>query len=275
MTAMEDRIPDGLFGLRRHVGRRARCTAIVSGSWFDAVGACRPGVLGVLVDVSLGLEVAKLPETQSRGVVTSELEITFLDDAPRVGETLSSEGEVIANFDGGAFVHGTVRGDDERIVAVASATSRFVAQQRVGRNPSEQVDFAAPLDVPLDDVIGAFPVIHGDNASLTVIGTPRLMNFRGTVHGGVLALLAEWAASAALDAGSDWHAHSMRLHYVRPAAGEGRITASAVPLRRGRTVAIIEVAITGDDTLVCVARITYNRRDRKLCLEQYPYRGAQ
>lgn len=259
MTALEDRIPDGLFGLRRHVGRPARCTAIVSESWFDAARGYRPGVLAVLIDVNLGLEISQQHGSPSRGVVTSQLEITFFGDEPNMGETLTAEGTVVASIDGGAVVRGVVRGDDERILAVTSATSRFVVQQRVGVHPSEPVEFVAPLDVSLDDVIGASPVIRGDRSSLTVAGVPRLTNFRGTIHGGVLALFAEWVASVSLGAETDWRVHSLQLHYLRPAGEGSQITASARPLRIGRTVGIVEVTFAVGDMLVCVARVTYNR----------------
>ncbi|NCO69046.1 MAG: hotdog fold thioesterase [Acidobacteria bacterium] len=83
----------------------------------------------------------------------------------------------------------------------------------------------------------------------------------GFLHGGVSALLAESAASLAAASAVDIETHTvagvdLSATHVR-AKRDGRITATATPLHRGRTTHVYDVRITDeDDRLVCVARCT-------------------
>jgi 1,4-dihydroxy-2-naphthoyl-CoA hydrolase len=82
----------------------------------------------------------------------------------------------------------------------------------------------------------------------------------GILHGGVSALLAESAASlgGAIAAGPDRGVVGIELNasHLR-ALSEGHLTATATPIRVGRTVQVWRVALTGDDGRgVCEARCT-------------------
>jgi 1,4-dihydroxy-2-naphthoyl-CoA hydrolase len=80
----------------------------------------------------------------------------------------------------------------------------------------------------------------------------------GILHGGVSALLAESAASfgAALAAGPDRQVVGIELNasHLR-SVRDGHLTATATPLRAGRTVQVWAIALTDDDQrLICEAR---------------------
>ena len=82
----------------------------------------------------------------------------------------------------------------------------------------------------------------------------------GILHGGVSALLAESAASfgASLAAGPDRRVVGIELNasHLR-GVSDGHITASATPLRVGRTVQVWSIAVTDDDErAICAARCT-------------------
>ena len=82
----------------------------------------------------------------------------------------------------------------------------------------------------------------------------------GILHGGVSALLAESAASlgAALAAGRDRQVVGIELNasHLR-SMREGNLTATATPLRVGRTVQVWSIAVTDDDDrAICAARCT-------------------
>ena len=82
----------------------------------------------------------------------------------------------------------------------------------------------------------------------------------GILHGGVSALLAESAASlgAALAAGPDRQVVGIELNasHLR-GLREGYLTASATPLRVGRTVQVWSISLTDDDgRAICSARCT-------------------
>jgi 1,4-dihydroxy-2-naphthoyl-CoA hydrolase len=82
----------------------------------------------------------------------------------------------------------------------------------------------------------------------------------GILHGGVSALLAESAASfgAALAAGLERQVVGIELNasHLR-SVRDGHITATATPLRVGRTVQVWSIAVTDDeDRAICAARCT-------------------
>jgi len=82
----------------------------------------------------------------------------------------------------------------------------------------------------------------------------------GILHGGVSALLAESAASlgAALAAGRDRQVVGIELNasHLR-SVREGNLTATATPLRVGRTVQVWSIVVADDaDRAICAARCT-------------------
>lgn len=94
----------------------------------------------------------------------------------------------------------------------------------------------------------------------------------GILHGGVSAVLAESAASfgGGISVGPDRAVMGIELNasHLRPVHA-GTVTATAVPVRKGRTLQVWEVVITDDgDREVCRARCTLAVRDRPP--EPYP-----
>lgn len=89
----------------------------------------------------------------------------------------------------------------------------------------------------------------------------------GYLHGGVSALLAETAASFAAAATVDLASAmvfgvDLNITHLRPLR-EGRLVATATPLRRGRTIQVFSVDLAdAAGTLVAAARCTVAVRPR-------------
>ena len=82
----------------------------------------------------------------------------------------------------------------------------------------------------------------------------------GIIHGGVSALLAESAASlgASLAAGPDRQVVGIEINasHLR-SLRDGHLTATATPLRAGRTVQVWSISLTDDEQrVICQARCT-------------------
>ena len=83
----------------------------------------------------------------------------------------------------------------------------------------------------------------------------------GLLHGGASAALAETVASlgAFLNIDSDTHAVvgvELNANHLR-AKTDGIVTATATPLRRGRTIQVWDIRIEDEEArLVCVSRCT-------------------
>jgi 1,4-dihydroxy-2-naphthoyl-CoA hydrolase len=82
----------------------------------------------------------------------------------------------------------------------------------------------------------------------------------GILHGGVSALLAESAASlgASLAVGSDRQVVGIEINasHLR-SLRDGHLTATATPLRAGRTVQVWSISLTDDEQrVICQARCT-------------------
>lgn len=89
----------------------------------------------------------------------------------------------------------------------------------------------------------------------------------GLLHGGASAVLAETVGSigSALHAGIDTRiAVGIELNCTHHrSVSEGEVTAIAIPVSLGRTLATWEIAITDDqNTRICTARLTCLLRDK-------------
>jgi 1,4-dihydroxy-2-naphthoyl-CoA hydrolase len=122
-----------------------------------------------------------------------------------------------------------------------SAVSRFSEYDDVNKQLGVEAMLVTPEKVILQVEVG-----------------PKVHQPYGILHGGVSALLAEGAASigGAVSVAPDHivvgtelncsHLRSMR---------SGILTATATPLRKGRTVQVWNIELTDDkDRLICVAR---------------------
>lgn len=99
-----------------------------------------------------------------------------------------------------------------------------------------------------------------DRVVLSVEVGPRVHQPYGFLHGGVSALMAETCASIGswLAAGSDYEAFGVEINanHLRPVR-DGRIVATATPIRQGRTIAVWDTRVEdAEGRLVCVSRCT-------------------
>jgi 1,4-dihydroxy-2-naphthoyl-CoA hydrolase len=119
--------------------------------------------------------------------------------------------------------------------------------------PSGRHDIHELLDI---EVIEASP----EKVVLRMPVTWKVHQPYGILHGGVSALLAESAASfgASLAAGSGRRVAGIELNasHLR-GMQDGHLTATATPLRIGRTVQVWSIALSDDDDrAICAARCT-------------------
>jgi 1,4-dihydroxy-2-naphthoyl-CoA hydrolase len=89
---------------------------------------------------------------------------------------------------------------------------------------------------------------------------PKVHQPYGILHGGVSALMAEGAASlgGAVSVGPDEIVVGTELNcsHLR-SMSSGVLTATATPIRKGRTVHVWSIELTDeDDRLICVSRCT-------------------
>lgn len=99
-----------------------------------------------------------------------------------------------------------------------------------------------------------------DRVVLEMDVTPLVHQPAGLLHGGISATLAESAASigAWLSCAEDEMSMGtdLNISHLR-AKTEGTVTATATPFRKGRTVQVWGIEITGEDgKMVAVARCT-------------------
>ncbi|MCG0238953.1 MAG: PaaI family thioesterase [Firmicutes bacterium] len=85
---------------------------------------------------------------------------------------------------------------------------------------------------------------------------PEHDNIHGTIHGGAIATLADfalgWAVRAALPAGTRLATVELKINYLRPARGD--LEARARVLHQGRTLAVVEADVV-DAAGAPVARV--------------------
>lgn len=118
---------------------------------------------------------------------------------------------------------------------------------------------------PFHAVLQPEPVSVDPEAGSVLIRAPYQSHFRRAVdseaiHGGVIAALADIAAHAAVavQIGRMAPTIDLRIDYLRAASG-GDLYATATTLRVGRSIARVDVVISGKDTpAYAVARGTFS-----------------
>jgi len=120
-------------------------------------------------------------------------------------------------------------------------------------------DNGDPQGHDIHDLLGVTVVeATPDRVVMTLPVTWKVHQPYGILHGGVSAMLAESAASfgAALVAGADRRVVGTELNasHLR-SLREGTLTATATPVRKGRTVQVWQILLTDDDGReICIAR---------------------
>ena len=268
----------------------------VTGWLVGPKGTLHPGVLSLLADAPLLAAVHTMlgPGTIS---TTAEVSTTFLDTAEE-GDELIAEGRQIHTDDttGLAEVFIT-RGDGKLISHGTSRVFIFPpipqdAPQELARPPAIEYEtpdpplrppqggWVTPADLagasglellerqlagdlprpPIDRLTGLRLTGAGDGwTTFSLPTSPWLANEFGTVFGGMVALLASSAGSAAVQSiapvGTRFTALDMKLNIIRPAQTDGSdLTARAQVVHRGRQLAIASTEIfDGRDKRIAVA----------------------
>jgi uncharacterized protein (TIGR00369 family) len=100
---------------------------------------------------------------------------------------------------------------------------------------------------PVTDLVGAFPVSFGDGKAVFEMDAgKRHHNPMGTVHGGILCDIADaamgFAFASTLGPGESFTTLELKINFLRPVF-EGKLTASARVVHRGRTVGMVECEV--------------------------------
>ena len=119
-----------------------------------------------------------------------------------------------------------------------------------------------PYADTIHESLGIVPVEAGpDKVVLEMEVGPRVHQLMGILHGGASAVIAESAASIGAwlncDAEKEFVVGTdLNISHLR-ARSEGKVTATALPIRKGRTMHVWSIDIDGDDgKRVAIARCT-------------------
>jgi uncharacterized protein (TIGR00369 family) len=100
---------------------------------------------------------------------------------------------------------------------------------------------------PVAELVGAFPVSLGaGKAVFEMEAGRRHHNPMGTVHGGILCDIADaamgFAFASTLGPGESFTTLELKINFLRPVV-EGKLTATARVVHRGRTVGMVECEV--------------------------------
>lgn len=233
------------------------------------------GALAIPSDVALGGTVGTIlpPATI---MATSELSLRQLAPAPADGDVIVRSHLVYAHGSTG-LSEATLTDATGRLLA--HGTSQCFIPPPFSPAPEPPADlppfeppaygtpdpWARELDAdlpgaPIGHLVGIRPVSEGDGTATFALTTSEWLSImRGVVNGGVIALLAELALTAAIRTAAPAAAAAavvdLKVNYLRPLPADGNdATARATVVHTGRRRAIGNVEVSGaDGKLVALA----------------------
>jgi uncharacterized protein (TIGR00369 family) len=277
-------------GLRMTDGGLGRVTASMPASpwWQSGAGVFPAGVIAFVADMpASGAVLTSAPS--GVGITTSQLALNFLRPATIRCQSIIGRAHLIHSTRSLGLSEIFV--EDGRGRLLAHGTSRCVLFPLEGRAHREPPVFeddptdgpdphllpleGAPRDqqyfethsgidslregmrsgplAPLGWFLGMHPVEVGDGtASIAMPASAWLTSGIGTIYGGAIALLAEWAVTCAvastIPAATAFSPLDLKVNFVRPAfAGDGELVARAKVVHRGRSIAIAQCEVFGPD----------------------------
>lgn len=262
----------------------------VSGWLVGPKGTAHPGVLAFLADAPL-LAVIQTVLGPGTVCTTAEVSTTFLGTASE-GDVLTAEGKVIhadgstglsevfiTRGDGTLVAHGTSRlfifppipqdGEVPDLKAVPAdkhdspdpylrpAEGAALSPEALGASSGLELlqklrDGELPRS-PIDNLTGIRLVEAEDGrVTFSMPATGWCANELGTVFGGIVALLASSAGSAAVQStaplGTKFTALDMKLNLLRPLFADGRkLGATGTVTHRGRQLSISSTEVVNED----------------------------
>lgn len=251
-----------LFGITRTSAGGLQGTGMKPGPWMtDDGGNLRPGSLAVLLDLALSSPLFSGRPSPRVGLATSELSIDFVADAALLDGPLAATASLVRKDEDGGLVRGQVS-NGGGTVAIATLAGRYL------KSPADYHAIAAPDRNPgaPDPGLGMgqlfdLPQTTAQGAALSVPSSPWLANPRRVMHGGILAVLAEYVASSALDGGGGaWQPSSLRINFLRPSPLGEVVSVRAVRVHQGRTLALVKVdSLRPDGKHITSAQVSFTR----------------
>jgi len=240
--------PDRLFrvGPLRSAGGTTVEASMRCGSWTAGPDG-RPGLgsLCVLLDAVLGqATIAGRPD--GLWPVTTEMTVDLTGAVPDDGE-VTVRAWVIASAGRGIVARGDVLGPDGALIGVATEWGRLVPEVP-DIPPDDPGSDVVPPPGDAAAVLGAYVVVDAptrgageERPTLTLPGSPALGNERDTMHGGILATVAELAAVAVVPGTPERPMATGSLHvtYLRPAMMDGPTTVHTDVVHQGRSFAVV------------------------------------
>lgn len=239
--------PDRLFrvGPLRSAGPAVEA-AMRCGPWTVGPDG-RPGLgaLCVLLDAVLG-QATIVGRPEGLWPVTTEMAVDLTGPVPDDGE-VTVRAWTIASGGRSVVARGDVLGPDGELIGVATEWGRLVdgVPEIPGEAPGADV---VPPDGDAAAVLGAYVVVGAPSRAaaevrptLTLPGSPALANERDTMHGGILATVAELAAVAVVPGTPDRPMATGSLHvsYLRPAMMDGPTTVRTDVVHQGRSLGVV------------------------------------
>jgi uncharacterized protein (TIGR00369 family) len=241
--------PENLFDLGPVLAEPGGArTSMPTGPWLRGTGG-RPSAagLGVLLDDVLGQAVLT---SRPAGLwsVTTELNIDVAAPLPADGQRVSATAAPALLDEAGGLARGEVRDAAGRCLATATTWARFVPGIPAEILDPPQLPAAVTRGTGLSDLLGVSIPDHG---RLDLPPRADLGNPQGVVHGGVLLSLAVMSAEQVLRPGSQLDVASVRVTYLRPAAGE--LTFLPVTVHRGRSFGVVRVDVSNAAGALCTS----------------------
>ncbi|WAH97667.1 PaaI family thioesterase [Arthrobacter sp. MMS18-M83] len=254
--------PLSLFGITRTSADGQHGTGMNPGPWMtDDGGSLRPGSLAVLLDLELSSPLFTGRPSARAGLATSELSIDFVADAALLEGPLTATASVIQKDEDGGLVRGQAA-NDGGIVAIATLAGRYLKMAEDYRGAVDLNPGRPDPSLTMRQVFTHLPHVTAQGAALSVLSSPWLANPRGVMHGGILAVLAEYVASSALDGGGGaWQPSSLRINYLRPSPLGEVVSVRAVRIQQGRKLALVKVeTLRPDGKHITSAQVSFTRK---------------
>jgi uncharacterized protein (TIGR00369 family) len=232
-------------------------SSMPAGPWLEGPdGRAVTGALGVMIDNVLG-SALMMDGVPGRWPVSAQISLDMCRPLPADVSVLRADARIAHSDPEVGMATGSVRDDQDRLIALCQQHSRWIADPAAGRHAGrpgagDATPAHPPVPADLPKALMAGISQASGAVSLELAVTQELANPLGNLHGGVTFCAVDVVAQAALGLrGGPCDTSSVHVTYTRPCPVGTSVMFRGAVAHCGRSLGVVQVEVVNQDGKHC------------------------